>query len=881
MNQETKRITGKGRQYRTKKSVKFADRVAGVLISTGGVFTILAVTGVFVFLAAIVVPLFMPAQVEPWRELPFKVGEEEEVILPSSENVLATDEYLVAGWEAEKGGEVARSFRLDNGQTLARQDIFGGRRPRVLSFSPRDELVAAAFGDGTVQMAKVGFESEFLFNEEELPPRLLELTGDEVASYQGGMVQLTPAGLRWQKLVVEPQTPVEVGAEELRLLDVSMLSSGPVVATLDDQRTFRIQKFSKRRNLLTGKVTITPSGGSMTIPRREEGLPSGLLLSGRADIAYLTWPDGHLLRLDTRDINKPQIAEELSLIPDGEARLTAISFLIGKTTLVSGDSTGRVRAWFTTKPKDASTVDGAVLTMVHDLGPGPAAVTSFSASMRSRLLAVGFADGTVRLNHITSSQVLADIPGSKVLGGEEPIRALSISPKDNAMAALTSAGVSLWRVDAKHPAATLQTLFGKVHYEGMNEPGHIWQSSSGTDEFEPKYGLVPLIFGTLKGTFYSMLFGVPLALLAAVYTSEFMNRGLRARIKPLVELMESLPTVVLGFLAALIFAVFVEGRVADVLACFFTVPAAFVGAAYLFQLLPVELFVRLSRWRFYMLFFLAMPVGVLLAGLVGPLLETVLFAGDIMAWLAGRVGSGIGGWFLMFVPLAALAVVFGVTTWVNPWLRERTFHLNRLQAGLLEVAKMVVGMAAVVLLAWLAAWLLTAIGFDSRGDFPLIGPVLGDYVQRNALVVGFVMGFAIIPAVYTLAEDALSSVPEHLRSGSLAAGATPWQTATRIIIPTAASGLFSAVMLGLGRAVGETMIVLMATGNTPVLEWNIFNGFRTLSANIAVELPEAVVFGTHFRVLFLAALTLFLMTFVVNTMAEVIRQRFRKRAFEL
>jgi len=158
---------------------------------------------------------------------------------------------------------------------------------------------------------------------------------------------------------------------------------------------------------------------------------------------------------------------------------------------------------------------------------------------------------------------------------------------------------------------------------------------------------------------------------------------------------------------------------------------------------------------------------------------------------------------------------------------------------------------------------------------------LGTYVQRNAMVVGFIMGFAIIPIIYTLAEDALSSVPEHLRSASLGAGATKWQTAIRIIVPTAMSGLFSAAMIGLGRAVGETMIVLMAAGNTPVMQMNFFNGFRTLSANIAVEMPEAPVGGTHYRVLFLAALSLFAMTFVINTFAEMVRQRFRKRAFQL
>jgi phosphate transport system permease protein len=88
-------------------------------------------------------------------------------------------------------------------------------------------------------------------------------------------------------------------------------------------------------------------------------------------------------------------------------------------------------------------------------------------------------------------------------------------------------------------------------------------------------------------------------------------------------------------------------------------------------------------------------------------------------------------------------------------------------------------------------------------------------------------------------------------------------------------------MIGLGRAVGETMIVLMATGNTPIMDWNAFNGFRTLSANIAYELPEAVRDSTHYRVLFLAALVLFAMTFALNTVAELVRQRFRKRAYQL
>jgi phosphate transport system permease protein len=149
--------------------------------------------------------------------------------------------------------------------------------------------------------------------------------------------------------------------------------------------------------------------------------------------------------------------------------------------------------------------------------------------------------------------------------------------------------------------------------------------------------------------------------------------------------------------------------------------------------------------------------------------------------------------------------------------------------------------------------------------------------QRNALVVGIAMGFAVIPTIFSIAEDAIFSVPRHLSNGSLALGATNWQTLTKVVLLTASPGIFSAIMMGLGRAVGETMIVLMATGNTAILEWSVFEGMRTLAANIAVEMPESAIGSTHYRVLFLAAFVLFVFTFFFNTIAEVVRQRLRER----
>jgi phosphate transport system permease protein len=311
------------------------------------------------------------------------------------------------------------------------------------------------------------------------------------------------------------------------------------------------------------------------------------------------------------------------------------------------------------------------------------------------------------------------------------------------------------------------------------------------------------------------------------------------------------------------------------MACLLTVPLSFLVGAYLWQLLPDRIAQIMSRWRFVFVC-LVLPLGLLAALPMGGFLEQVLFDGDLRRWIDGGEGSSVGGWVFLLIPFSGMACVFFMGRHVNPWLRARTVGMGRFQIAVVEFAKFLLGCVLTVLLAWAFAVMLSCLGWDTRGSV-----AVGPYSQRNSLVVGFALAFAVIPIIYTIAEDALSSVPEHLRAGSLASGATQWQTAVRIVIPTSMSGLFSAVMIGMGRAVGETMIVLMATGNTPVMNWSIFTGFRTLAANIAFELPEAVRNSSHYRVLFLAALTLFAITFVLNTVAEIVRMRFRRRAYQL
>ncbi|MEN8149758.1 MAG: ABC transporter permease subunit [Planctomycetota bacterium] len=865
-------FTGIERRRKTRASVKVIDRLASVLITVGGIGTILAVTLIMVFLVWVVLPLF--AGSETGDATAVTSFDRESDVRPVK---FSTDEYRTVGWCLFSNGTISvRSLATD--EVLADIRPFGDRVPTTWSFAPGFDEVVFGFGDGTIQQGKIGFVTHFLEvedfeNADDAPEGVFDLAPGHTLDYRGGVIQRTPEGqYRHLKLAVEFEDPVllRAGQAVLRVGFTTQEKTSVYVALTADG-VLSVKDARRKTNLLTGQTTVKLSGSEFVLDKsRQRGVPSHLLVSGVGSEVYAVWPDGQLARYNIRDRAKPFEAELIDVVPEEGAELTAARWLIGKTSILIGDSLGRVSVWFPVTPEETQTVDGTQLVRAHRFeGPG-GAVSTLHSSERNRLFSVGYDTGHVRLYHVTTENLVAEVTVEK----GQPVLATGIAPKENAFFAATADGVTGWTLTGEHPDISIGALFTKVWYEGYPEPAHVWQSTGGTDDFEPKLGLMPLIFGTIKATIYSMLFGLPLALLAAIFASEFLHPRVKSKIKPTIEIMASLPSVVLGFLAGLVIAPFVEDIVPAVLTSFLTVPFAFLLGAYLWQLLPHEKAIALSRFRFPVIC-LCVPVGLLLAALLGPVVEATLFSGDIKSWLDGQVGTGFGGWFYLLLPISAvLAGLFFTRVFGNAW-RRMSSNWDRPAAARADLVRFGAGIVLAMAFSGILAVLLTGLGLDPRGS------LMATYVQRNALVVGFVMGFAIIPIIFTIAEDALSAVPEHLRSASLGAGATPWQTATRIIIPTAMSGLFSATMIGLGRAVGETMIVLMAAGNTPVMEWNIFNGFRTLSANLAVELPEAVKDSTHYRTLFFAALVLFAMTFVLNTVAEAVRQRFRKRAFEL
>jgi len=603
--------------------------------------------------------------------------------------------------------------------------------------------ILLASDDGRLVAAQLDFGVTFAANQRVVTPTL------------GGVheVRLDPTGAPVQSAAVQIADDAATW--------VGRLASGELV----------LHRVSVEENFFTGQrsesVERTTLGGDLPVTVWTLS-PDQRSLYGATEGGRLAW-----WRLD-------EGAEPVEVLDVG-GPITAMTLLKGGQTLVVGRGDGTISNFFRIRRALSEN-----LTRVRELAPLGSGVLRLAPSGRDRsVLALG-QGGELALYYATS--------GRRLWAGHSPIEgatSAALTPKGDA-ALLGGAGrLASLAIDAPHPEVSWKTYFGKLWYEGFEKPESVWQSTGGSDEFEPKLSLLPLLFGTLKGTLYSLFLAVPIAILGAMYTSQFIHPRFQRVVKPTVEMMASLPSVVLGLVAGLWLAPRLETHFPALVAVLVLTPVLLVLAGWLWSRAPAALRARVptgSEVVFFAAFLVVAWAGILQAG---PTLERVLFGGDYQAWFFEALG-----------------------------LR---------------------------------------------------------YDQRNAAVVGIAMGFAVIPIIFSIAEDAFSSVPQTLAAGSLALGANRWETVVQVVLPTASPAIFSAVMVGLGRAVGETMIVLMATGNTPIMDWSIFNGFRTLSANIAVEIPEAPHGGTLYRTLFLTALLLFAFTFAINTVAEIVRVRLRKK----
>jgi phosphate transport system permease protein len=728
--------------------IKDAFARYGVVI--GGLGVIVAIALIFFYLLYVVYPLFISATAESVNQYEVPEASLGKTVL------LGVEEQNEVAVRFTDAGQVI-FFEVATGKNILTQAIKIPEGAHIVSFaqgSPNNEgAVIYGLSDGKAIIVKHQYKVTYPNNIRKITPVLSYPMGEEP-------LLVDVSGTALEKIAVK----------------IGENASTIVVRSADK---IRLAHFEKEKSLFADEATVTRTDSELDYSATEV---TDILIDKEERNLYLLGNAGQLALFDIVNKSAPKLINEQNILEPG-LKITSAVFLNGDLSLMIGDSTGLVSQWSKVRDKQ----NNFSMQKIRVFKVSDKAVVSINPEQRRKGFVTLDSDGMMGIYHSTSKREMI----KDRIGNSRPLSA-AISPRANALLVQSNDNlISYWKVENQHPEVSLRSLWQEVWYESYPKPDYIWQSSSANSDFEPKYSLTPLVFGTLKAAFYAMLMAMPLALMGAIYTAYFMTPKMRQYVKPSIELMGALPTVILGFLAGLWLAPFIEQHLAGLFALFMIIPLGVMLFAYAWQYLPKDLQQSIPEgWEAALL----IPVIILSAWFafsVSLPLESLLFHGSLREWFKSEWGIG--------------------------------------------------------------------------------------YDQRNALVVGIAMGFAVIPTIFSIAEDAIFSVPKHLTVGSLALGATPWQTMIKVVLLTASPGIFSAVMIGLGRAVGETMIVLMATGNTPVMDLSVFQGLRTLAANIAVEMPESEVDSTHYRVLFLAALVLFVFTFVFNTLAEVIRQRLREK----
>ena len=737
-------ITEKNRRFEKFRLLK--DRIFSYVMGLGGVAVIAAITLIFAFLFYSVFPLFTEA----------KVGDAKYYAPESSDDILylALEEYAEIGLKV-KSSSGYTFFDTGSGDNLLTGKILSENTSSLTAFSKgdlRSRVLLLGTSNGYAHVLRPDYAISYPNDLRKISPRMTSLF-DPV-------------------LVDDSFAPI-------RLITGQSVEDETIIVTVSSDADVRILGLSVESSFLEEETSVSIERSALNF---EGKTISQVAVDVDQRNLYVLFSDGTLELYDVTDKTAPSLIDRVKAA-SGEAKVTTFEFLSGGLSIIIGDNVGNLSQWFPVRDKD----NIYSLVRIREFAPMEGSVNTIAAEYDRKGFAVGDSAGNFAMYHATAEQ--------RVYFGARDgsvASSMSMSPRADAVIfGLPDRKIGIFEVYNEHPEVSFSGLWNSVWYESRQEPLFIWQSSASNNDFEPKFSLTPLAYGTLKATFYSMLFAIPLAVLGAIYTAYFMTPRMRAVVKPSLEIMAALPTVILGFLAGLWLAPLLEKKLPGFTLALLVMPLLVMLAAYLWNRIP-------ESWKRF----------------------------------------NLEGWEALF-----LVPVLGLAAW-----------LSLIMGDFIQVT---------FFNGSLTHWMSTEMGIT--------------YDQRNSLVVGMAIGFAVIPTIFSISEDAVFGVPRSLTMGSLALGATTWQTALRVVLLTASPGIFSAIMIGMGRAVGETMIVLMATGNTPIMDLNIFEGFRALSANIAVEMPEAEVASTHYRILFLAALVLFLVTFIVNTIAEVVRQRLREK----
>ncbi|CAB1274718.1 ABC transporter permease subunit [Candidatus Nitrosacidococcus tergens] len=722
----------------------FKDKLARYYIVLGGISVIATVILIFFYLLYIVVPLFYLPQIK-FKEI--------HLDYPQTTSYLGMNEENTIGLQLNDQGQ-GTFFSIENEKLLKKIQIPTSKNVeiKITSFatSHRNKISIYGLSDGKGIIFYPNYATSYT-----------DSSNTPEITYPLGTI------------------PIQIDPEyqPLNLVNIQADKEQIIVAAVTEDNRLVLTRFSQHLNELEEAPT-----GLTTIINLNSLTATHIIINSLQQALYLADSQGYLNIYQAKEWENPQLIQRAKAVPR-DVKITALASLVGEISLLVGDSLGQISQWFPVKDNNNQPILSKVRVFNEQHAPIQAII---SESTRKVFFAID-TQGYIGLYHATGHKTLKVIQITHL-----PLKLASLSLKGDKLLTVDSKNkIFFLDINNPYPEFSWQSLWNKIWYEDRQEPEFVWQSSAASDIFEPKFSLTPLLFGTFKAVFYAMIFSIPIAIMAAIYVAYFMGAKMRRIIKPAIETMAALPTVILGFVAGIWLAPIVEENLLSI----FIFPLLLVITIFIFAYYWQYKFTWLRQWtqngwEIFLLVPIIVGIGFLALSVNKPL-EVILFNGDISQWISNH---------------------FGIL-----------------------------------------------------------------YNQRNALIIGIAMGFTTIPLIFSISEDAIFSVPKHLTTGSLALGATPWQTLTRVVLLTASPGIFSAIMIGFGRTIGETMIVLMAAGNTPIMDFNPFQGLRTLSANIAVEIPEAEVGSIHYRILFFAALLLFIITFTFNTFAEIVRQKLRAR----
>jgi phosphate transport system permease protein len=607
------------------------DRIARYGVAAGGVGVIFSILLIFFYLFVVVAPLAEAPEMD--EAAVYALQAESPVIY------LAMEEQAEIGAVFEQNGSI-RFISTSDGSLIKRVQLPVPKGVKVVSFSaarPTSGVVALGLSNGQALVVRHRYKVSFPNDQRVIIPQVDYPLGTALVDVAEDRSELLKVAIQ------EEESFTLVGWSGGGMLSVVRASLQE--SLLEDEATFEFEHSSGYTDL--------------------EDIQA-LLVDPVQSNLYVISRDGNLAWFNISDLSHARLAEQLSITAPGVKVLESTLLSGGASIMVASDD-GVINQWFSVRDAEGARHLQKIRSF-EDAGALQVLVPEHSR----KGFYIADNDGNVSAFHATANQLLL-----KESIADIPIVQLAIAPRANALWALDDdSHLHFWHIKNEYPELSWSSLWSKVWYEGYDQPEYIWQSSAASNDFEPKFSLTPLTFGTLKAAFYAMLFAIPLSIMGAIFTAYFMAPKMRQVVKPTIEIMEALPTVILGFLAGLWLAPLIENHLPGLFALLVLMPMVVLLAAFLWSRLPVTLRQHIpDGWEAALLVPVLIGAGALSLGL-SPQLEQWLFAGDMPGWLQREMG----------------------------------------------------------------------IGFD----------------QRNSLVVGMAMGFAVIPTIFSIAEDAVFSVPKSV-----------------------------------------------------------------------------------------------------------------------